>query len=75
MCFPVNFVKFLRATFLQNISGGLLLYKVGYHFLLYHLPLCVWCVYFVHLQDFISILCVSQEVLSLIESNQQICNF
>ena len=25
MCFPVNFVKFLRAPFLQNTSGRLLL--------------------------------------------------
>ena len=25
MCFPVNFVKFLKATFLQNTSGRLLL--------------------------------------------------
>ena len=24
-CFPVNFVKFLKTTFLQNTSGGLLL--------------------------------------------------
>ena len=26
-CFPVNFVKFLRTSFLQNTSGQLLLYK------------------------------------------------
>ena len=25
VCFPVNFAKFLKATFLQNISGRLLL--------------------------------------------------
>ena len=27
MCFPVNFVRFLRTPFLQNNSGGLLLTK------------------------------------------------
>ena len=26
-CFPVNFVKFLRTSFLQNTSGRLLLHK------------------------------------------------
>ena len=26
-CFPVNFAKFIRTPFLQNISGRLLLYN------------------------------------------------
>ena len=34
-CFPVNFVKFLRAPHLQNTSGGLLLEKI-----VKYLPYC-----------------------------------
>ena len=34
-CFPVNFVKFLRAPLLQNTSGGLLLEKI-----VKYLPYC-----------------------------------
>ena len=30
-CFPVNFVKFLRTTFLQNTSGGCFCYKPVAH--------------------------------------------
>ena len=30
MCFPVNFEKFLRTPFLQNISGRLLLWLLKY---------------------------------------------
>ena len=38
-CFPVNFVKFLRTTFLQNISGRLLLTKPTF---------CIYCSHTLH---------------------------
>ena len=37
-CFPVNFAKFLRTAFLQNIPGQLLLYLCDSWFIFYDLP-------------------------------------
>ena len=41
----------------------------------YYHSLSVWCVCFVYLHHFYSIICVSQEELSFIASNEQICTF